>query len=134
MTMIDETRATYGRAWLAQDAEERRRLLAECFAAEGLFVDPSGPVVARGRDALFDHITSLWEGARTPNAEDQTSPRIKVEAEGDVEENLDGWFRFRFRWCLPTGQTLLRGTDFGHVDSDGRFELIVVFLDPTEQD
>lgn len=82
----------------------------------------------------MDHITSLWEGARTANNEDQAKPTIKVEADGAVEENLDGWFRFRFRWCLPTGQTLLRGTDFGRMDPDGRFELIVVFLDPTETD
>lgn len=59
---------------------------------------------------------------------------LPLDLVASLEQNLDGWFRFRFRWCLPTGQTLLRGTDFGRMDSDGRFELIVVFLDPTEKD
>lgn len=131
MAAIDETRAIYGRAWVAKNPNERRRLLEECFADDGLFVDPTGPVVARGREELFQHISGLWGDAGSGDARESGSS-IRVEAVGGVEENLDGWFRFRFRWYSAEGETLMMGTDFGRVSADGRFELIVVFLDAIE--
>ncbi|MDQ3964582.1 MAG: nuclear transport factor 2 family protein [Actinomycetota bacterium] len=132
MATLDDTRAVYGRAWLTKDPDERRRLLEECFAEDGLFVDPTGPVIARGRQALFQHISGLWGDTASLEHQVGSGSSIRVEAVGRVEENLDGWFRFRFRWHTPEGQTVMMGTDFGRVSADGRFELIVVFIDPIE--
>ena len=106
--------ATYAAAWDEADAEARGRLLEECWAAEGVYVDPTAR--AEGRDGLSRHIAGFqeqWPGYRI-----------------DVITGPDGHGpHLRFGWAMkrPDGSVELEGMDYAEV-GDGRLTRIVGFF------
>jgi hypothetical protein len=113
---IDETVATYGAAWNEPDAGKRAALLAQAWADDGTYTDPTAH--AEGRDALVAHIGGFHE--MMPGH--TISSTSAVDAHGDV---------FRFAWEMRNGDGVsLEGMDFGEVAPDGRIRRIVGFFGP----
>jgi hypothetical protein len=107
--------ATYAAAWDETDADARGRLLEECWAAEGVYVDPTAR--AEGREGLSRHIAGFhdrWPGYRI-----------------DLTTNADGHgSHLRFGWAMkrPDGSVELEGMDYAEVDDAGRLTRIVGFF------
>jgi hypothetical protein len=106
----------YGAAWNAADAE-RRKLLEEVWADDGVYCDPMGR--ADGREALIAHIGSLQA---------QLAGHT-IELRSGVDEH-DGQFRFAWAMQGPDGATVMEGVDFGVLAPDGRIQSITGFFGP----
>jgi SnoaL-like domain len=107
--------ATYAAAWDEVDAEARGRLLDECWADAGVYVDPSAR--AEGRAGLSAHIGGFHDRL----------PGYRI----DVTSGPDGHGpHLRFGWTMkrPDGSVELEGMDYAEVDDDGRLTRIVGFF------
>jgi hypothetical protein len=106
----------YGAAWNAEELE-RRALLEEVWADDGIYCDPTA--TAEGREALVAHI-----GAVQAMLQDHT-----IELRSGIDEH-DG--RFRFAWAMlgPDGAEVTEGVDFGALAPDGRIGSITGFFGP----
>lgn len=107
--------ATYAAAWVETDPEARARLLDECWATDGVYVDPTAR--AEGRDALSRHIGGFHE----------RMPGYRI----DLTTGADGYGpHLRFGWAMkrPDGSVELEGMDYAEVDGDGRLSRIVGFF------
>jgi hypothetical protein len=107
----------YAQAWQQTDPTARRALLEECWAADGVYCDPT--VRVTGRDGLAEHIGAFQ--ARQPGA--------RIEVVSGVDEH-DGCLRFAWRMLAPEGAVTLEGTDFGQLDSGGALRRIIGFFGP----
>jgi SnoaL-like protein len=107
--------ATYAAAWDETDAEARARLLEECWASDGVYVDPTAR--AEGRDGLSRHIAGFhdrWPGYRI---------EVVTSADGHGPHLRFGWAMKR-----PDGSVELEGMDYAEVDDAGRLARIVGFF------
>lgn len=106
----------YGAAWNAEEPE-RRHLLEQVWADDGVYCDPTA--TAEGRDALVAHIGAVQA----------VLPDHTIEMRSDVDEHGG---RFRFAWAMlgPDGSTVTEGVDFGVLAPDGRIESITGFFGP----
>jgi hypothetical protein len=107
--------ATYAAAWDELDPEARDRLLEECWAPEGVYVDPTAR--AEGRASLSAYIGGFHR--RLPGY------RIDVTAGPDGHGP-----HLRFAWEMkrPDGSVELEGMDYAELDGDGRLRRIVGFF------
>ena len=106
---------TYAAAWDETDAHARGLLLEECWATDGVYVDPTAR--AEGRDALSRHIAGFH--AQRPGY------RIAVTTSPDGHGP-----HLRFGWAMkrPDGSVELEGMDYAEVDNAGRLTRIVGFF------
>jgi SnoaL-like protein len=107
--------ATYAAAWGELDAEARGRLLQECWAPEGVYVDPT--TRAEGREGLSAYIAGFHE----------RMPGYRI----DLTTSADGHGpHLRFGWAMkrPDGSVELEGMDYAEVDDAGRLTRIVGFF------
>jgi hypothetical protein len=121
----EETVRAYIEAWNSSDDVARRKLLDECWAEDGAYLDPSTEL--HGRDALSAHIGRfVSEGAygRGPGC------RIPISSGVDYHHGM-----LRFTWVLldPDGKPVSAGTDFGELAPDNRLQRIVGFFGPPPQ-
>lgn len=107
----------YVAAWHDPDPDARRALLDACWAADGVYCDPTGR--AEGRDELSAHIGSFHERL----------PGTRIELASGVDEH-DGLLRFAWRMVSPDGAVTVDGVDFGDVDDAGQLRRIVGFFGP----
>jgi hypothetical protein len=114
--VVGEVVQAYQRAWNAEGAEERHRLLELSLAEDAELVQPNGRTV--GRDAITERISGL--GERWPGAHTQV-------ASGTDEHH--GFVRYS--WNLRTGDSIvLTGFDVGELAPDGRLRRVVQFFGP----
>ena len=107
----------YQDAWREADEDARRALLEQCWAPDGVYVDPLGR--ADGREALIAHIGGFPE----------RFPGHTIEAATGVDAH-DGYLRFGWQMLDPDGKQVLEGVDFGAYDQSGQITLIVGFFGP----
>ncbi|MCR9107921.1 nuclear transport factor 2 family protein [Marivita sp. XM-24bin2] len=117
MDSLTQVLKAYCDAWCARDEEDRRALLEEAWAEDGLYQDPSGE--ARGRDSLVAHIGQVH--AQFPGAQ--------IELTTGVDAHHDR-IRFAWRMMLPDGSVPVQGIDCGRVGADGRLTEIIGFFGP----
>lgn len=98
-----EAVTTYAAAWAEADEDKRRALLEECWAPDGLYLDPSAR--AEGREALARHIGGFR----------QTFADHRIEMTSGVDAH-DGYLRFAWKMIGPDGGELMEGVDFGTYD------------------
>jgi hypothetical protein len=109
--------ALYGAAWQEPDEHARRELLDRCWAADGVYCDPTA--VVRGREALVAHLGDFQERL----------PGHRLVLSSDVDEHHD-WVRFGWQLLSPDGAVVIDGLDVGERDEDGRLRRIVGFFVP----
>jgi hypothetical protein len=112
---VDEVVQAYGQAWLELNDETRRQLLAQAWADDGIYTDPLRHL--EGRDALNQAIAGFQQ--RRPGE------RIVLTSNADCHHDV---LRFAWRWYGADGSTIMDGTDFGELASDGRLRRIVGFF------
>jgi hypothetical protein len=114
---VNELVATYGAAWNEPDDAQRRHLLEQAWADDGVYQDPMGR--AEGRDALVAHIA----GFRATMPGHTIEPASGVDAYGAV---------LRFAWVMRDDKrdVALEGVDFGQIAPDGRLAAITGFFGP----
>ncbi|MGG1944219.1 nuclear transport factor 2 family protein [Trinickia sp. NRRL B-1857] len=106
----------YFAAWNETDALRRRELIARTWAHDASYVDPL--LAGKGHDGIDAMIAAVHE--RFPGHEFRLSTKV------------DGFGQYvRFSWHLvaPGGDAIVKGSDFGVVDAQGRFESVTGFLD-----
>ena len=116
---MKDTRAIVDRylaIWNEADPQRRRAMIAEVWTQDATYADP----VMRG--AGHDGIDAMIAGAQAQ------FPGFAFSALGEPDAHGD---RLRFRWTLgPKGaNTIIDGTDFAVVASDGRLASVTGFLD-----
>ena len=113
---VREVVEAYQRAWIAEGAEERRRLLELSLVEDAELVQPNGRTV--GRDAILHRIAGL--GERWPGAH------------SEVTSGTDEHHGFvRYSWNLRTADSVvLSGFDVGELAPDGRLRRVVQFFGP----
>jgi hypothetical protein len=106
-----------GDAWMAPDAATRLSILDEIWAEDGAYVNQFDEAPVVGRQAVADYM----EYGMADNYLEIT----KWES-SDMHNN-----RVRIQWrdCCPDGGVLLTGTEFGELDSDGRYARVTSFWD-----
>jgi hypothetical protein len=107
--------AAYAAAWQETDADARDKLLEQCWAPDGVYVDPTAR--AEGRQGLSHHIGVFHE----------TRPGYRI----DLASAADGHGpHLRFAWTMfaPDGTVVLEGMDYGELDDSGRLRRIVGFF------
>jgi hypothetical protein len=109
--------AKYGQAWNEPDEAKRRELLADAWAEDGVYRDPSA--IVEGRDALVAHIGGYHE-AMGGHSIVQTSG---VDVHGSH-------LRFAWKMCGPDGADVVEGVDFAELDDDGKLRSLVGFFGP----
>ena len=114
---MDEVVAAYDAAWNEPSPAERRRLLERAFAADGVPIEPRGRF--EGRDAVLERIAGFAE--RFPGA--------RVRLTSGVDEH-HGCLRYAWTIVGADGATLLEGSDFAELGSDGRLRQVVMFFGP----
>lgn len=105
---------TYLAAWNEADASKRNALLAECWAKDGVYSDPTGE--AKGAAALLvmiGQVQKQYPGARL----ERTS---RLDRHHDVA-------RFGWRMVLSDGSALPEGVDFVQI-VDGRIARVAGFF------
>lgn len=119
MTMhsLPDVLAAYGAAWTEPAAEKRMALLKLAWSEDGIYRDPSGE--ARGRIAFSEHIGRFHA----------QQPGVRIEVTSGASEH-HGHIYFSWHMINADWEVVLRGVDFGTLDSDGRLKLIVGFFGP----
>jgi hypothetical protein len=112
-----EVVATYGAAWAETDEEKRRDLLAQAWAEDGTYLDPSGR--ADGREALVAHIGGFQ----------QMMGGHRIDLASGVDEH-DSYLRFAWKMIGPDDAVVMEGVDFGTLGPDGKLTSIVGFFGP----
>ncbi|RDK00372.1 nuclear transport factor 2 family protein [Paraburkholderia lacunae] len=106
----------YFDAWNETDAARRRELIAATWTVDADYRDPL--LSGAGRDGIDAMIRAVHE--RFPNH----TFRRTTEVDGFAN-------RLRFSWELstPEGTAIVKGSDFGMVDANGRLQAVTGFLD-----
>lgn len=111
-----EAVVTYGAAWNETDDTKRAALLEKAWAADGVYLDPTGR--AEGRDAFAAHIGGFHS----------MMPGHTINLTSGVDEHDRV---FRFAWVMRNADgDVLEGIDFGELADDGRISRIVGFFGP----
>ena len=115
---LDDTVSRYCLAWSSSNAADRERDLRASCTADVAYMDPLANVSTL--DALLQHIAGLH--GRFPGF--KVLPTSGVDGHG-------GFARFSWRIPLPDGGTMVEGTDFVQMSTDGtRIERVVGFFGP----
>ncbi|MGP8437203.1 nuclear transport factor 2 family protein [Paraburkholderia fungorum] len=106
----------YFDAWNETDAVRRRELIAATWAADADYRDPL--LAGAGHDGIDAMIRAVHE--RFPHH----TFRRTTEVDGFAN-------RLRFSWALttPAGEAIVKGSDFGLLDTHGRLQAVTGFLD-----
>ncbi|MCR6736239.1 MAG: nuclear transport factor 2 family protein [Afipia sp.] len=107
----------YIAAWNETDDARRNALLAQCWADNGVYVDPN--VEVTGRDALSRRIKEVQAGR--PGA------RLEFMSGTDAHHNV---LRFLWRLVRADGTCGDTSIDIGEVGPDGRLTKIIGFFGP----
>ena len=113
-----DSRATvtrYMAAWNEADAAIRQTLLEQCWADDGVYVDPN--VQLAGRRQLSQHIAKVQ--ATRPGA------RVEFMSGIDIHHHV---VRFLWRLVRPDGTVGDTSIDFGEIGPDGRLTKIIGFF------
>ena len=105
----------YVAAWNEVDLATRQKLLEQCWAEGGVYVDPG--VELTGRTQLTQHISKVQAGR--PGA------RLEFMSGVDVHHNV---VRFLWRLVRADGTTGDTSIDFGEIGADGRLIKITGFF------
>lgn len=105
----------YMAAWNEPEAATRQALLEQCWADDGVYVDPNTELT--GRDFLSQHIAKVQ--ASRPGA------RLEFMSGSDVHHNV-----LRFEWRLVRSDRTCGDTsvDFGEIGPDGRLIKMIGFF------
>jgi hypothetical protein len=108
----------YFDAWNETDAGHRRELIAATWSTNAAYLDPL--LSGDGHDGIDAMIRAVHE--RFPHH----TFRRTTEVDGFAN-------RLRFSWELttPDGTAIVKGSDFGVVDTGGRLQSVTGFLDAT---
>lgn len=107
----------YCEAWFHPEPTERRRLLTETFAPDGVYVDPG--VRIEGSAALLAHIDRVIADR----------PGFALERTGFVDEH-HGFLRFGWRRLGAGGFRSPECIDICQVSSGGKLALVIGFFGP----
>jgi hypothetical protein len=113
----------YMSAWHVPDEEARRKAVAELWAADGSYVDPSHDI--SGHDALYDVTTAIYDEFVHPR-------KYFFRASSTVQSHHNV---MRFTWELAetgTGQAVDGGLDVLVTDGEGRIAADYKFVGPPE--
>ena len=114
---LEKLVANYCRAWFAPEAEERRRLLAETFEPDGVYVDPT--VRIEGADVLLAHIAKVVA----------SRPGFFLERTSIVDTHHD-FLRFSWVQRRENGYRGGESMDVCQLSPRGRLKLVVGFFGP----
>jgi hypothetical protein len=106
----------YFDAWNETDTGRRRELIAATWSKDAVYVDPL--LSGNGHDGIDAMIRAVHERFAHHTFRRTTD----VDSFGN---------RLRFSWALltPAGTPVVKGSDFGIVDPDGRLQAVTGFLD-----
>jgi hypothetical protein len=107
----------YMAAWNEVDAVARQALLGQCWADDGIYVDPK--VELAGREALAQHISGVK--AERPGA------RLEFMSGIEIHHNV---LRFLWRLVHADGTCGDTSIDVGEIGPDGRLIRIIGFFGP----
>ena len=113
-----KTIADYGASWQEKNADKRLKLLTNCFAENGRYVDPTADVT--GRRDLNSHIGEILQS---------TDGRVELTSKPSNHHDV-----VHFTWHMigPDGKEYVSGHDFVHFDEDGKIAHLAGFFgDPT---
>jgi len=117
MEMINELIDRYIAAWNETDALKRRDLIAKTWTEDGVYVDP------RRRGDGHEQLSTMIQGVQ------EHFPGYRFRRAGDADAHNDC---VRFRWeagGMDGAPLFFAGTDFGVIDTDGRFRSVTGFTD-----
>jgi hypothetical protein len=106
----------YFAAWNETDAARRRALIQETWAEDASYVDPL--LAGKGHEGIDAMIGAVHE--RFP----KHTFRRSTDADG-----FGNYVRFSWDLIAPSGEAIVKGSDFGVVDAAGRFKSVTGFLD-----
>ncbi len=114
---LEKLVANYCLAWFAPEADERRRLLAETFEPDGVYVDPT--VRIEGAEALLAHIAKVmaWR------------PGFFLERTSIVDAHHD-FLRFGWVQRRENGYRGGESVDICQLSPRGRLKLVIGFFGP----
>ena len=112
-----ETYATYGRAWNADDPDERAALLRSVWGDRAEYVDDEVPDGLRGADSLLGYMAASHTEMPGLVVSDTSAPKL-----------LDGRLLVRWR-ATQEGEQRYSGTDIVEFASDGRISRVTNFYD-----
>jgi hypothetical protein len=106
----------YFDAWNETDAARRRELIAATLTVDADYRDPL--LAGAGHDGIDAMIRAVHE----------RFPQHRFRRTTEVDSFAD---RLRFSWELttPTGDAIVKGSDFGVVDAHGHLRAVTGFLD-----
>jgi SnoaL-like domain len=106
----------YFDAWNETDAARRRELIAATWTVDADYRDPL--LAGAGHDGIDAMIRAVHD----------RFPQHRFRRTTDVDSFAD---RLRFSWELttPTGDSIVKGSDFGVVDAHGQLRAVTGFLD-----
>ena len=104
-------------AWNETDDAKRNALLDQCWADDGVYVDPN--IEVRGREALSRRIKEVQAGR--PGA------RLEFMSRTDAHHNV---LRFLWRLVRADGSCGDTSIDIGELGPDGRLSKIIGFFGP----
>lgn len=113
---LQQTIATYCRAWGEPDPDARNELLRQVWAGDGEYSDPS--VRLHGRSELSACIAAVL----------QKVPGARIVQCGPVDGH-GMYARFPWEFQLPDGRVHTRGVDFAELGEDDRIRRITGFFD-----
>jgi ketosteroid isomerase-like protein len=119
---IDHAFTVYGKAWGEPDIGKRAELLAQVWAKDGQYRDPT--VALTGAKALSLHIGEFLQ--QYPQA--KITMTSKIDSYGST---------FRAHWFLDFGDgktAALEGLDFGELNNEGRIAKITGFFGPLRKE
>lgn len=116
MTVHTDLVARYFAAWNEADSSRRRALIEETWADGGSYVDPL--LSGEGHDGINAIIGAVQE--RFAQHEFRLSSRV---------DGFGDYVRFSWHLVAPGGEAIVKGSDFGVVDTTGRFTSVTGFLD-----
>ncbi len=119
MEPLSELIPKYFSAWNEPDDVKRLAVLTECWAHDGMVVDPFDNEPAVGVQQISDTIAKAFR-ERIP-----AGCRFVVTSRIDRHHDV---LRYTFALVDENGQRLREGVDTGRLDPDGRLSLIVTFL------
>lgn len=110
----------YFAAWNETDAPRRRDLIARTWADDASYVDPL--LAGEGHEGIDAMIGAVHE----------RFPGHKFRLSTDVD-GFGNYVRFSWQLVAPSGDAIVKGSDFGVVDAAGRFKSVTGFLDAAPQ-